>query len=238
MLFKPVNIPNELQKLQQKSPELLNQVQAILRASENTDKDIYQRLKSGKIESRENIDLPQLDDSKIFSLSIIETTCVKYRLRFLDSTHFKTELPYSAIQAVNAFEKQHQVKVQQFKILAPYGMFQLSDKNEDPLLFAQLSDSQFYLLHKWGNDLTWYRALLNYPIQSIYSFFISTICFAALVAWIIPFSWLNVQKESEMLFRFWLNTHFTIAFFFFFLFLGSLSNASFSDSSWDSKHYN
>ena len=238
MLIKPINVADELHKLQQNSPEILEQVLSILRTSEDKDKDVNERLKSGKIVSSEEIQLEHIEADKIFSLSSIEATCIKYRLRFLNSNHFKSEIPYSAIQAINEFEKKNQVKVQQFKIMAPYGMFHLTDKNEDPLLFAQLNNNQFYLLHQWGNDLSWFRSLLYYPIQSIYTYFTSVICFAALIAWGIPFEWLQVQKESEMLFRFWLNTHFTIAFFFFFLFLGSLSNAGFSDSSWKSKHYN
>ena len=238
MLFDSVNIQTELLKQQQKSSEPLDEIILLLDSATANDKEVLERLSANKQDAPLHVNETQLDKSRIFTLDTINQICVKYRLRFLDSKHFKSPFPYEAIYQINCFEKQQDLKIQKFKIIAPYGMFHLSDANEDPLLFAQISETKFYLLHKWGQDLKWYRAILNFPLQSIYTFFFSAVLLAAVVAWSFPFDWLNVNKENEVLFRFWLNTHFTIAFFFFFLFLGSLSNASFSDSAWDNKYYN
>ncbi len=240
MLFNSVNILKELAKKQEPTERLLEEVNALLRASADKDQALLERLNSPNTSSGaiDHIELSHLDKDKLFSLDNINQICVKYRLRFLSSEHFKAEFPYEALQKIRVFEEENAVKIKQFKLLAPYGMFQLKEVNEDPLLFAQLSDNSYYLIHKWGKDLSWYRGIINYPLQSIYSFFSSTVLLAAIVAWSIPFDWLNVARENEFLFRFWLNTHFTIAFFFFILFMGSLSNASFSDSSWNSKYYN
>ncbi len=238
MVFEPVNLQSELIQQQKKSAYTLDELRDVLKKATQGDSAILLRLNELPQNSDEAFDVELLEKNRIFSLNTLHEICIQYRLRFLDSTHFKADFPYEAIYQIKNFEKQHQVKIKHFKILAPCTMFQLQDANEDPLLFAQLSDNEFYLIHKWGNDLKWYRSLVNFPLRSIYTFFLSTILLAAIVALSFPFDWLNVNKDSELLFRFWLTTHFTIAFFFFFLFLGSLSQANFSDSDWNSKYFN
>lgn len=123
----------------------------MLTAGETKDSMLLKRLN----ESPENYKKPlllkdKLSINKVYSEESIKQICIKYRLRFLDSKHFKAEYPYEALHQIKEFEQTHQVKIQHFKIIAPYDMFQLTDVNEDPLLFAQLSDNNFYLLHKWG----------------------------------------------------------------------------------------
>lgn len=44
-----------------------------------------------------------------------------------------------------------------FCIAAPATSFKLQDRPIDPLLFCELGDGQFYLVHKWGNDLSVFR---------------------------------------------------------------------------------
>ena len=37
--------------------------------------------------------------------------------------------------------------------MAPSKLFEL-ENYDDPLLFASLGDGYYYLIHKWGNDLS------------------------------------------------------------------------------------
>jgi hypothetical protein len=238
MIFEPVNLQQELRKQQKKLSEPIHELIDLLNQAAANDKEVLLRLSQEAKENSTANSHVNLDKNRIFTLDTINEICIKYRLRFLDSKHFKGEFPYAAIAEINKFEKEHKLKIGQFKLLAPAKLFNLEDSNEDPLLFAQIGPQQFYLLHQWGKDLKWYRALVNFPLRSIYAFFLSSILFAALVAISFPFDWLNVNRDGEMIFRFWLTTHFTIAFFFFFLFLGSLSNSNFSDCSWNSKYFN
>lgn len=239
MLFDTVNIAEELSRKEDAQALMLEEVNALFNSAASADQQLLERLKHGEnhAEAADQF-LQQLDQSRLYSQKSIHAICVKYRLRFLDSESFKGEFPYEALMQIKQFEQQHGLKIKRFKVVAPYSMFHLKDANEDPLLFAQLGNNSYYLLHKWGKDLSWHRSILYYPLRSIYTFFNSVIVLAALLAWSIPFEWLQVSRHSEALFRFWLNTHFTIAFFFFLLFIGSLSNAAFSDSSWDSRNYN
>lgn len=238
MLFEKINVELELKQKQQTDQRLMDEVISLFEMAASREQRILKRLKSKPNDNLSTISPEGLDTTRIFSLESIHEICVKYRLRFLDARYFKADFPYEAVQEIASFEKARACRIEQFKIMAPSGIFELSDIHDDPLLFAQLNENTFYLLHRWGKDLKWYRGILNYPFRSIYSFFYSIVVVAGIVAWSFPFEWLNVAKSGELTFRFWLNTHFTIAFFFFFLFLGSLSHFNFSESNWNSRHYN
>ncbi|HRG60119.1 MAG TPA: hypothetical protein PK323_14285 [Bacteroidia bacterium] len=238
-MLKQINIKDELlaQKLKQES--ILDQVGAILNANVQLDEDVLYRLQHASIEPLLNVDLlDENEKSNLCTLQQIKTICVKYNLRFLDSTFFKAAFPYEAISKIKAFESKHQIKIKSFKIIAPAEVFQLEDCNKDPLLFAQLADNRYYLIHQWGNDLAWYRGIISYPTKSIYSYFIFMWLPALIIAFGIPFQWLNVAPENELNMRLWLTVHSFIALFFFVIFLGSTAHKNFSDNSWDSKYYN
>lgn len=50
----------------------------------------------------------------------------------------------------------------EFHIAAPAESFQLQKRPIDPLLFCHLGDNQYYLVHKWGSDLSIWRASRRY----------------------------------------------------------------------------
>jgi hypothetical protein len=239
MNFKQVNIKTELIDEKRKSSGLLDQVSSILSTSVKKDEDVLYRLQHAPIKQLLDIeDIVGSDKENIFTLNQIKAICLKYNLRFLDSSYFKSEFPYEAISKIKAFESNYNVKINNFKVIAPAELFKLQDCNKDPLLFAQLADNRYYLIHQWGSDLAWYRALVSYPIKSVYSYFIFMWLPAAMIAFGLPFAWLNISPESELNMRLWLTVHCFIALFFFVIFLGSTSHKNFSENSWDSKYYN
>jgi len=239
MNFKQVNIKDELFEQKQKSHTVLDQVSSILSASVKLDEDVLYRLQHQAIDPVMDVEIiDETDKENLFTINQIKSICLKYNLRFLDSSYFKSEFPYEAISKIKAFENKYEVKIKNFKVVAPAEVFKLEDCNKDPLLFAQLADNRYYLIHQWGNDLAWYRALVSYPIKSIYSYFIFLWLPAAIIAFGLPFSWLNVAPENEISLRLWLTVHCFIALFFFIIFLGSTAHKNFSENSWDSKYYN
>jgi hypothetical protein len=240
MNFKQVNIKDELfAQKQQTSSALLDQVSSILSASVQLDEDVLYRLQHAPVEQVMDIEsIDEKDKINLFTLKQIKNICLKYNLRFLDSSYFKSNFPYEAISKIKAFESKYNVKVKNFKIIAPAEVFKLEDCNKDPLLFAQLADNRYYLIHQWGNDLAWYRALISYPLKSIYTYFMFMWLPAALIAFGMPFNWLNVAPENELSLRLWLTVHTFIALFFFIIFIGSTAHKNFSENSWDSKYYN
>ena len=92
--------------------------------------------------------------------------------------------------------------------MAPSKAFDLENINKDPLLFAQLNDNTFYLIHQWGHDLAWYRRLLTWPLQNFKTLmiFLMTVCF--LFAFSLPSSIMHIfTLQSEIYLRLWLTIH-------------------------------
>jgi hypothetical protein len=240
MLFDKINIKEELIK-KRDHPEkaLLLLAKDFLRKASRKDSDVWERLK--KEDNKISINhwmLDEADNQNLFSLSDIKEICVKYRLRFLDSSLFKSEIPYEAIANINAFEEKHGQKLEKFKIIAPDSVFKLQDINKDPLLFGQLSDNRYLLIHKWGNDLAWYRNIFHLPFKNIYTYFVFVLILAATIAFSLPESWITFNPESIIYLRLWLTVHSLIGLFGFLLFIGATFNFSFSESNWNSKYFN
>lgn len=240
MLFSPFNIENALKKERQYlqnniDKDLLDEVNSILRQAEKEDQSILNRINGNNTTVSEFYN--QFENDKIYSISEIKRVCEKYRLRFLDSKYFKGEIPYQAISKIKEIEKKNNIEFTNFKIIAPAGLFKLEDAHQDPLLFASIGNGNYYLIHKWGNDLSWHRKILAYPLRNLYSFFTSIFILSAILSFLVPESWLNMPMGSLTL-RIWLTIHLFIGFSGFMIFLGSTMQKNFSSNEWDSKFFN
>jgi hypothetical protein len=239
MIFSPLNVEQELIHERMKQQKLMNDVHDLLEQVQQNDALILQRLKQENPEKELLLRIDDSDKSRIFSLAEIRNTCIRYRLRFLKSTYFKAAFPYEALMQIKGFEKKYGVEIQNFRILAPDHAFELENINKDPLLFAQLTDNSFFLLHKWGKDLAWYKKYLFLPLQNPIIFFLSLLACCALGSWIIPVQWMNVMNfESEVFLRLWLGVHFFIMSSGIVLWLGISFSKNFSCNTWNSKYYN
>jgi hypothetical protein len=161
-MFTPVDIQEELIRTRQKHERifrrLTEEVQEALKQGKQADEYIVNRLRSTPKPGKTNINPDLLEKSRIFSIDDIKTICIQYRLRFLDSKYFKMEeLPYDAVTAVKKLEKHLGEEVNHLKIMGAAKFFKLQDRNKDPLLFARIDESNYYLIHKWGKDLKWYN---------------------------------------------------------------------------------
>ncbi len=239
MRFLRINLKTELIRERQAQQALLNEVHRLLQESNRKDEDVLQRLRVTSSSSRIPNRLDSVDTCLVFDLAEIRQLCIRYRLRFLDSIHFKSGYPYSAIAEIRAFEKKYDLKIEQFYIAAPEESFQLEDINKDPLLFAQLDNGGFYLLHQWGKDLAWYKKYTLWPLQNFRNLFISLWILAAAVSFVIPSSIINILSfEGEIYLRIWLTIHTFIALSGFTIWSGLTFNKTVSSKNWNSKYYN
>jgi hypothetical protein len=103
----------------------------------------------------------------IYEIEDIKRLSIKYRLRFLGTDQFEGEIPHEALIAVKNQERCSEVKLKNFKILAPSEMFALEDCDKDPILFAELSDGRYLFLHQWGGDLSSWRLIASWPLRNI-----------------------------------------------------------------------
>lgn len=182
-----------------------------------------------------NYNLSLLDSERIYNLSDIKQLCVEYRLRFLDASLFRNEIPYEAISEIKRIQRVQDLELTNFKILAPAAMFNLERKDRDPLLFLTLGNGSFYLIHKWGGEISLFRKLLVYPFRSFKTILLSVAILAALLAMSIPDSLIGASEGNGVI-R-------VICFFYLFIGFSALSilygfsrMKDFNSNLWDSKY--
>ncbi len=238
MLFSPINVRKALIRERNHEQELLQSAHQLFENAVAKEFEILSRLKIKSGESSE-FSIDELDEENIFTIDQIRKTCIRYRLRFLESSFFKSEFPYSAIAEINSFEKTHGIKIQSFHIIAPSGEFELENINKDPLLFARLTDSTFYLIHQWGNDLAWHRRILAWPLQNFKTLMITLAVVCLAFSFSLPSSIMNILNfQSEIYLRLWLTVHTFIGLMGLTLWVGLSFDKNFSAHNWDSKYFN
>ena len=229
----------ELVREQSQQKGLINEVYKLLNSEAIRDQNVVQQLKDGGNDETSVLAIDEKEFSRTFSYQSIKNISIRYRLRFLDSSYFKSEYPYEAISEINAFEKKYDIKIKSFRIIAPSKAFDLENINKDPLLFAQLNDKTFYLLHQWGNDLAWYRRIISWPLQNFKTLLITIASICFLFAFSLPSSIMNnFSFESEIYLRIWLTIHTFIGSLGLTLWIGISFDKTFSKHSWDSKYFN
>lgn len=220
-MFSRTNIANELFK--EKKKGLLDEARLILEREYQNEKNIFERIRHPKQSSN----IVFLENEPVFNIEQIKTIAIRYRLRFLDSDLFKGEIPYEAILRIKEIEKNNGIRFSAFKILAPASLFKLENRNKDPLLFACLGNGNYLLIHKWGNDLSWFRRILVYPIQCIQKFILSILLLSLLISVFIP------ADYPLRLFTFFFCNLFLLSFF---VYVGYVRlNQNLSEFEWNSR---
>lgn len=127
-----------------------------INAAATQGKELKEKI-AGLKEQTENF-----NQERVFHISQIETLCKKYYLKFLPSVYYKGSIDPLLPVKINQFEIAYSVSCEKWNsyIAAPKTSFRLEEKPKDPLLFYKINDEYFYLIHKWGNDLSITRRIL------------------------------------------------------------------------------
>ncbi|MBC2845393.1 hypothetical protein [Winogradskyella flava] len=238
MQLKRTNLEEKLNRIKarEKSQQsILDTVREILAEDDKKDEVILETISSHNTGNSNDFDFDLLESDKIYHIDQIKKICVTYRLRFLDTKFFKGELPYEAISKIKQLEKSHDIRLDGFKIMAPAKLFKL-ENYDDPLLFAPIGNGYYYLIHKWGNDLSPYRKLLMWPFKTFENFVFCTFILSILLTGLIPDGTFSDQKTSAnagIIFLFMFKSVFIVAMYY-----GYLAGKNFSSAIWDSKYYN
>tara|TARA_R110000868_G_scaffold73899_6_gene213858 strand:- start:798 stop:1490 length:693 start_codon:yes stop_codon:yes gene_type:complete len=228
MNFNSVNLLEELHKEREKlaKKEVIQEVNEILNQASAKDLEILEKLENGS----GNLVIPKerLNADAIFDINEIKNLCLKYRLRFLDSSLFKGEIPYEGISKIKSLENELDCSLTNFKVLAPKELFHLTDKDSDPILFLKLSETKFYFIHKWGGEINRFRALLAYPMRSFSTMFSFLLGVAFIFSWLIP-----TPNQTVFLFLF-VHSFIGICGIACMVVMGMREN--FSNVEWDSKY--
>lgn len=179
-------LKKERRKEQKRTPDdVLTEFRQLFEREDQRDEWILNNILKEDKEERK-YDLGQINPEHIYSESQIKKICTDYRLRFLDASLFKGEIPYEAIAKVKRLQKNQSEELTGFKILAPANMFNLKYKDKDPLLMLPLSDGRYYLVHKWGSEMNIFRKIAVFPFRNFKTLIATVAMFAAFVVAMIP----------------------------------------------------
>ncbi len=214
------NILNEVSSILQRNEAARESIKNVLQEKSSTDSNAF------------NFDL--LETDKIFHLVQIRQVCVDYRLRFLDSNLFKDGIPEEAISKINALEKEHDTTLGGFKIMAPSKTFQLMSY-DDPLLFAPIGNDYYYLVHKWGNDLSTTRKWMVLPFKNLLNFMIFSVVVSLIITLLTPENNLSkaVPMANIIIFLFAFKSIVAVFMYTFFM-----MGKNFNVAIWDRKYFN
>ena len=214
---------------------LLEEVEKIFEREKTKDNLILKNLTEGIETESNSFTFDLLETSKIYHLSDIEKICIDYRLRFLNSSYFKAELPYEAISKIKHLEKLHNTKLEGFKIMAPAKLFKLENA-DDPLLFAPIGNQYYYLIHSWGKDLHPFRKLIMWPFKQLENFIVLLLVLSLILTTLVPQGMFNQQLTTAQFFMVYLFMFKWVAGMS--LFFGFKRGKNFSEAVWRSKFYN
>ena len=116
----------------------------------------------------------------IVHIDEIREVCVKYKLRFLPSSYYADKVDSQLAGVVKHYCTKHNISASalNFKVLAVAKSFKLekvtgqtwmaalADSLKDPILFHDIGNGYYRIVHAWGSDFTFLRRLKAYPYQS------------------------------------------------------------------------
>lgn len=214
-----IDLQSKLLSIRNKEKNVLDQAYKILLTEKTINK----------------FDFDKLESNNIFHVSHIRNICIDYRLRFLDLNRFKGTIPDEAHDKINSLEKLHQTQIKDFKIMAPSKLFKL-DSTDDPLLFAPLGNNYYYLIHKWGNDMSPMRRTIVWPFKNIVNMCVSLILISLVLTWLMPLNLFNpnpTMSDFLLVFLFVFKSIAAVAIFY-----GFALGKNFNRAIWDSRYYN
>lgn len=202
--------------------------------------DLHSELIKSKRISKIKIDLDynpdKIDSNRLFHVDQIRKICIDYRLRFLDFNFFKGGVPDEAYTKLKEFELNHPDLDINIKMMAPTKLFQL-ENYDDPLMFVSLGNNYYYLIHKWGNDMSYFRKMFMWPFKNIYNILVYIAIISLFFTTFVPDGIFFYKNNPEIQF-------FVVFLFMFkslaaiFIYFGFAMGKNFNENIWNSKFYN
>ncbi|WP_424493981.1 hypothetical protein [Salinimicrobium sp. GXAS 041] len=239
MLIEKVDLRQKLKAFREREiseAAILEQVKSLLKKdSEEKNSELLQRIRNEASADENPFNLDLLTSGRIFHISHIKYICITYRLRFLETRYFKAPIPEEACNEIREIERIHDLTLKGFKIVAPSKSFQLENA-DDPILFAPIGNGYYYLIHKWGNDLTPFRKLMVWPLKNMENLMIFTLIFSLATTFVLRALFFSQYQESAqfiMLFLFTFKSMVALL-----VFSGVALGKNFNTGIWNSKYYN
>ncbi len=241
-MFSSVDIEVELLKARQKHAQavynLMQQIEEAKKKGTAPDDFIVKRLRDAAKPGRLPEGFAGLDKNKVFSDDDIKNICIQYRLRFLDGQQFKMkELPGHASTIIERVEKELGKETGKIKVVAPVSFFKTPRLNNEPLIFVQLDEHNYYLVHKWNIGLSWTKKILAFPMRSIWSLLICLTIIGLPIVFVVPAILFHSPEEVQYYQSFYMAAFFITAVFVT-VFGGFSFYKSFSRACWNRYYFN
>lgn len=242
MLLKKFSLDRELAAEQNREmSRLMREVERLIENEKQEDERINNYFPAAHLVENSEVNDGINFTPGIYTLESIKNICIKFRLRFLPSSYYKGKLPYDAILKIKNFEKtESQSEIKGYHIMAPQAFFALKDRYADPLLFAEMKNGQYILLHKWGSDFNWYTKIINYPFRDFRSVAI-TACFFGILSCMLA-SFLGIGNDANLFKAFLLKVPIFVLTSGFLITMaviyGLVTYKDFSDENWNSRYFN
>ena len=180
--------------------------------------------------------ISKINSNKLFHVNQIKKICIDYRLRFLELNLFKGKVPKKAYQNLEKFKADHPNLKFDLKIMAPSKLFEL-ENYDDPLLFASLGNGYYYLIHKWGNDLSFFRKISVWPFKNLVNILTFISIISLVITALVPGNIFYYDGKP--------GTQFFITFLFIlksviaiFIYYGFSLGKNFNEFIWNRKYFN
>ena len=232
--MKKVNLFEELLKQKHreiKSDDLKKHIEKIWNESDSIKSNNKISLSSSNDSSFNSLIFEKMETKNIFHLNTIEKICVKYRLRFLDSSLFKGIYPSNISNIISSLENKHNTKLKNFMIMAPSKLFKIKSP-DDPILFVPIGNNYYYLVHKWGKEFNSIRKLLVLPFKNIDNLTVFSILVSVIFSLIGKLIFPDLSMSEVFILFLFLVKGFIFIFFYTFF----LTRKNFSESIWNSKY--
>jgi len=171
--------------LRTQEEQLLHETKRILSNDLFSDQKILENL--GRYNSSFTvITEEEADHENLFTLNEIKRVAINHRLKFLEAKHYKPEIPYEAISKIKQLNKHQGKELKEFRVLSRFSAFSKTGTVAQSALFVKTNHDNYYLIHRWGGELPWYRKLLCWPFRSFETLAIAVIVYTLALTLALP----------------------------------------------------
>lgn len=149
----------------------------ILRKAFSSSENVKAEKELGALIELKNLE--KLHAGTVVTIETIKDLAIKYRLRFLNSRHFKGSIDQSALFSLRKQLKEMDLLNEatlpyKIYVLAPAAMFQLKEerlqsKPKDPVLFVELGNGHYVVGPSWGKDFTIFRQIQGWKWKDAFN---------------------------------------------------------------------
>lgn len=215
-MFEKLDIAEQLERLKRKNrkegDELVSEAHRILQQDLFAEKKILENLRQYRFQE-EVLDEEVLDESQVFRVDEIKKVAILCRMKFLESSLFRAEIPYEAVLKIKHMEATYGKTLKHFNILSTSKSFHGKGEQDEAALFVKTNYDNYYLIHRWGKPLNRSRKWLYLPFRKFENLFVTVVIVTALITLILPTHWITLDSKAQYWSGYRLGTFFHLLIF-------------------------